>query len=51
MMEVRWVKMDEPSSCNLIGMIKKVYTKLPEVDENDGFQRSCFDSSQNERCK
>ena len=43
--------MDEPSSCNLIRTFKKSNTKILEVHENDGFQKSCFDSSQNERCK
>ena len=43
--------MDELPSCFLIRLIIEVNTKIPEVDENDGFQRSCFDSSQNERSK
>ena len=49
--KARWVIMEEPSSRHLIEAFKKVNTKIPEVDENDGFQRSCFDSSQNERSK
>ena len=36
---------------NVDKIIEKKNTKLLEVYENDGFQRSCFDSSQSKKCK
>jgi len=52
--------MDEPSrtkkafkqnNLNANKLIKITNTMLPEVDENDGFQRSCFDPRQSKKCK
>ena len=43
--------MDEPPSWVVNKIFEKKYTKLLEVDENDRFQGSCFDPSQNKRCK
>ena len=42
--------MDEPSR-GLNKKAKNKHTKLPEVDDYDGFQRGCFDSHQSKRCK